>query len=58
MPVAKFQLIGSFEDLKLQNKPTTFKFTNPSDPSPIKAQDTPLEPAETVSAKKLSDLSK
>ncbi len=57
MPVAKFQLIGSFEDLKLQNKPT-FKFTNPSYPSPIKAQDTPLEPAETVSAKKLSDLSK
>ena len=57
MPVAKFQLIGSFEDLELQNKPT-FKFTNPSDPSPIKAQDTPLEPAETVSAKKLSDLSK
>ena len=57
MPVAKFQLIGSFEDLKLQNKPT-FKFTNPADPSPMKAQDTPLEPAETVSAKKLSDLSK
>lgn len=57
MPVAKFQLIGSFEDLKLQNKPT-FKFTNPADPSPVKAQDTPLEPAETVSAKKLSDLSK
>ena len=57
MPVAKFQLIGSFEDLKLQNKPT-FKFSNPSDPSPVKAQATPLEPAETVSAKKLSDLSK
>jgi len=57
MPVAKFQLIGSFEDLKLQNKPT-FKFSNPSDLSPMKAQDTPLEPAETVSAKKLSDLSK
>ena len=57
MLVAKFQLIGSFEDLKLQNKPT-FKFFNPSDPSPIKAQDTPIEPAGTVSAKKLSDLSK
>lgn len=57
MPVGKFQLIGSFEDLKLQNKPT-FKFSNPSDPSPIQAQDTPLEPVETVSAKKLSDLSK
>ncbi len=51
MPAAKFQLIGSFEDLKLQTNKPTFKFCNPSDPTPIKAQDTSIEPAETVSAK-------